>query len=367
MKILYLITGLGGGGAEKVVADLADQMHSRGHHVKIAYLKGEAIVQPQSANIELICLELNKITQFGSAFKNFKTIIENFKPDVVHAHMVHANIFARLARKYISFPRLICTAHSNNEGGRLRMLAYRLTHGLADMTTNVSRQACESFESFRAVPKGAIFTVYNGIDLKKFNYSEQVRIRTRKLLKIEDHTLMFLAVGRFHEAKNYPLLINAFEEFVHTISNTKDSIAAKLYIAGDGELRSVIEELIEKYQLEEKVILLGRRDDIPALMCASDYFVLSSAYEGFGLVVAEAMCSNTFVIATDCGGIKEVLGNTGILVPINNQENMVEAFHKATRMSRIEIAKNNAKALKYAQQNFDLNKIVDDWIKLYEQ
>ncbi|MFX7321506.1 glycosyl transferase, partial [Acinetobacter baumannii] len=65
MKILYLITGLGGGGAEKVVADLADQMHLRGHYVKIAYLKGEAIVKPQSADIELICLQLNKVAQFG--------------------------------------------------------------------------------------------------------------------------------------------------------------------------------------------------------------------------------------------------------------------------------------------------------------
>ncbi|MFX5700993.1 glycosyltransferase, partial [Acinetobacter baumannii] len=103
--------------------------------------------------------QLNKVAQFGSALKKFKTVIEQFKPDVVHAHMVHANIFARLARKYVSFPRLICTAHSNNEGGRLRMLAYRLTHGLADMTTNVSRQACESFENFGAVPKSDIFTV----------------------------------------------------------------------------------------------------------------------------------------------------------------------------------------------------------------
>ncbi|MDR2250914.1 glycosyltransferase [Acinetobacter sp.] len=365
MKILYLITGLGGGGAEKVVADLADQMHLRGHHVKIAYLKGEAIVKPQSANIELICLELNKIIQFGSAFKNFKTIIENFKPDVVHAHMVHANIFARLARKYISFPRLICTAHSNNEGGRLRMLAYRLTHGLADMTTNVSRQACESFESFRAVPQGAIFTVYNGIDLKKFNYSEQVRIQTRKLLKIEDHTLMFLAVGRFHEAKNYPLLINAFEEFVHTISNTKDSIAAKLYIAGDGELRSVIEELIEKYQLEEKVILLGRRDDIPALMCASDYFVLSSAYEGFGLVVAEAMACNNFVIATDCGGVSEVMGGTGLLVNSQEKDKLASAFFTASQLSGEEIAQNNIRAIKYINEKFNLDNIVNQWLSIY--
>ena len=77
MNILYLITGLGGGGAEKVVADLADQMHLRGHHVKIAYLKGEAIVKPQSTNIELICLELNKVTQFGGAFKNLKLLLNN--------------------------------------------------------------------------------------------------------------------------------------------------------------------------------------------------------------------------------------------------------------------------------------------------
>lgn len=367
MKILYLITGLGGGGAERVIADLADQMHKRGHEVKIAYLKGHIVVRPEQSEIDLVYLGLESLGGAKNAYQNYKALLLSFQPDVVHAHMVHANIFARVSRLFFHVPKLICTAHSNNEGGKIRMLAYRLTHGLADMTTNVSRQACESFENFRAVPKGAIFTVYNGIDLKKFNYSEQVRIRTRKLLKIEDHTLMFLAVGRFHEAKNYPLLINAFEEFVPTTSNTKDSIAAKLYIAGDGELRSVIEELIEKHQLKEKVILLGRRDDIPALMCASDYFVLSSAYEGFGLVVAEAMCSNTFVIATDCGGVKEVLGNTGILVPINNRENMTEAFHKATRLSRIEIAKNNAKALEYAKQNFDLNKIVDDWIKLYEQ
>ena len=221
MKILYLITGLGGGGAEIVVADLADQMHLRGHHVKIAYLKGEVIVKPQSTNIELICLELNKVTQLGGAFRKFKTVIEQFKPDVVHAHMVHANIFARLARKYVAFPRLICTAHSNNEGGRLRMLAYRLTHALSDITTNVSQKACTSFENFGAVPKGGISTVYNGIDLRKFKYSEQVRIQTRKLLEIKEDTLMFLAVGRFHEAKNYPLLINAFAEFLQFQSNSQ--------------------------------------------------------------------------------------------------------------------------------------------------
>jgi len=222
-----------------------------------------------------------------------------------------------------------------------------------------------ALESFGAVPKGDIFTVYNGINLKKFNYSEQVRIQTRKLLKIEDGTLIFLAVGRFHEAKNYPLLISAFAEFVQNISNNKETITAKLYIAGDGELRSFIEELIAKYRLEVKVILLGRRDDIPALMCASDYFVLSSVYEGFGLVVAEAMACNNFVIATDCGGVSEVMGGTGLLVNSQEKDKLTSALFTASQLSSEEIAQNNIQAMKYIREKFDLDNIVNQWLSIY--
>lgn len=367
MKILYLITGLGGGGAEKVVADLADQMSKRGQEVKIAYLKGAVVVRPEDQSIELIYLELESLMDAKKAYQNYKQLLINFSPDVVHAHMVHANIFSRISRIFFPIPKLICTAHSNNEGGKLRMIAYRLTHSLADLTTNVSKVASLSFEQLKAVPSGGIETIYNGIDLERFSFKEDIRFQIRKALGINPDVKMFLAVGRFHEAKNYPLLINAFCQFIKQYKFLNDYSEVKLFIAGDGDQRPLIESLIVEHNLQNKIILLGRRNDIPQLMSAADFFVLSSSYEGFGLVVAEAMCSNTFVIATDCGGIKEVLGNTGILVPINNQENMVEAFHKATRMSRIEIEKNNAKALKYAQQNFDLNKIVDDWIKLYEQ
>ncbi|MDU2407894.1 MAG: glycosyltransferase [Acinetobacter junii] len=367
MKILYLITGLGGGGAEKVVADLADQMSQRGYEVKIAYLKGAVVVRPEDQSIELIYLGLESLMDAKKAYQSYKQLLMSFSPDVLHAHMVHANIFARISRIFFPIPKLICTAHSNNEGGRIRMIAYRLTHFLADLTTNVSKVASLSFEQLKAVPSGGIETIYNGIDLERFSFKEDIRFQIRKALGINSDVKMFLAVGRFHEAKNYPLLIESFHQFIKENQSSDNKVDVKLLIAGEGDERQLIEKLIMKYNLENIILLLGRRDDIPQLMNAADFFVLSSSYEGFGLVVAEAMCSNTFVIATDCGGVKEVLGNTGILVPINNQENMVEAFHKATRMSRIEIEKNNAKALKYAQQNFDLNKIVDDWIKLYEQ
>lgn len=365
MKILYVITGLGGGGAEKVVADLADKMYERGHEVKIAFLKGNIIVRPNNKDIELISLGLENISRIFTTLKKFKSLVYSFKPDVVHAHMVHANIFTRLARKYIYIPRLICTAHSNNEGGRLRMLAYRLTHNLADLTTNVSQKACMSFESLGAVPKGKIFNIYNGIDLQKFKYSEQIRIKTRHILQIDDKTLMFLAVGRLHEAKDYPLLINAFAEFLNEISENDSDISAKLFIVGDGELRPTIEALIAQHQLKENIILLGRRDNISELMCASDYFVLSSSYEGFALVVAEAMACETLVIATDCGGVKEVLGGNGILVPVQNNQALCKAFYKVVSMPEFEKQKYQKSALKHIRDNFDLDQIVEKWEDLY--
>ena len=359
MNILYLITGLGGGGAEKVVVDLADQMYSLGHDVKIAYLKGEIIVFPKNNNIELVYLGLENLKNSKDAFLNYKNLILSFKPHVVHAHMVHANIFARIARKLISIPKLICTAHNSNEGGKLRMLAYQFTNNLSDLNTNVSEEATQSFVKMRAFSSDAL-TIYNGINLEKF---KNKKIDHDLYLKQFDsaHHKIILAVGRFNKQKDYPNLLNAIP-YLKKISSYK----FKVVIAGDGEDRAQIETLIHELNLSEYVILLGRRDDIPELMVCADIFVLPSAYEGFGLVVAEAMACETFVVATDCGGVKEVMGGYGLLVPPQNSERLAEQLHTAMNLSRMGINENNKKALHHVQQNFDLNKIIQQWLEIYE-
>lgn len=360
MKILFLITGLGGGGAEKVVVDLAMRMANLGHQVKIAYLKGEVVVQPDSGDIELINLGLESISQAKLAYKNYKNLLERFEPDVVHAHMVHANIFARIARKFTPVQKLICTAHSNNEGGKARMLAYRLTHRLADVTTNVSQSASLSFEELGAVPKNGIITVYNGIDLDKFRYDPSARERLINELKLSRDCTLILAVGRFHSAKDYPNLLHAFAQLIK-----QQQSKPVLIIAGDGEERPRIEQLILSLDLQQYVYLLGRRNDIPDLMSAADLFVLSSSFEGFGLVVAEAMASNTFVVATDCGGVKEVMGGQGLLVPPQNVELLTQQLRHAMQMNEYDLTANNKKALAYVQNYFDLDKIIQRWLEIY--
>lgn len=366
MNILYLITGLGGGGAEKVVAGLADEMSKLGHQVKIAYLKGQVIVCPENSEIELINLGLESVKNSKVAYKNYKQLLKEFQPDIVHAHMVHANIFARISRMFCPIPKLVCTAHSNNEGGKGRMLAYRLTHHLSDLTTNVSLSASKNFEALGAVPKGGILTTYNGIDLNYFNKCKYEFNAIRSNLGADASTTIFLAVGRFHAAKDYPNLLKAFSIYLRQQERVDN---LRLYIAGDGDeqARWELNALIKKYNLNNNVNLLGRREDIPALMSIANFFVLSSSYEGFGLVIAEAMACGAFVIATNSGGVAEVMGDTGILVPPQNSEALAEALKQAVSKTPLEIQENNFNARQRVEELFSLEKSVQNWLKLYEQ
>ena len=354
MNILYLITGLGLGGAEKVVIDLADQMNALGHNVKIAYLTGEMLLRPASIEIEIISLDMNSKNDLFSASKKYKQLVRYFKPNVVHAHMIHANVFARLNRIGCALPKLICTAHNSNEGGKLRMLAYRATNCLSDINSNVSQEATAALINKGAFSKSNLITVYNGINLSKFQ-KESDNIQFKK------KTVNLIAIGRFSDQKDYPNLINAF-----AVLKSQNNSNVKLNIVGDGELRSEIEILIKELQLEEDITLLGRRSDIPQLLSQADIFVLASKFEGFGLVVAEAMACESYVVATDSGGVAEVMGNTGKLVPIQNSQALADALQNAIALSSKDRMQNNRKARARVEQLFSLETSVQKWLALYE-
>ena len=358
MRILYVITGLGLGGAEKVVIDIADQMNNLGHDVKIAYLTGKVVVRPQSNSIQLIPLGLNSFVDFYKASKQYHNLLKHFQPHVIHAHMVHANIFTRLNRIISHNYKLISTAHSNNEGGQTRMLAYRLTHYLSDVTTNVSNKASQEFVKRHAVPANGIVTVYNGIDLKKFTYTSPT------VDKLKDK-ITYIAVGRFHDAKDYPNLLNAFLE----LKNKQLHREIELLIVGqtDEIIYLEIKKLIATHNLEDKIKIMGRQDNIPELLSKADFLVLSSKYEGLPTVVIEAMASGTFVIATDCGGTAEIMGDTGILVPPQDSQALAQAMQQALSLTDKQIEVNNKRARKRIEELFSLEKSVEKWLEIYEQ
>lgn len=354
MNVLYVITGLALGGAEKVVIDLADQMFNLGHNVKITYLTGEQIVIPQSSDIEVIALNLNSVTDFLAASIKYRRIVKNFLPDVIHAHMVHANIFTRLNRFSSNIPKLICTAHNSNEGGKARMIAYRLTNYLSDVNTNVSQEATEALITKGAFSKNDVITVYNGIDLRKFE-------KTYDSISLDKDILNLITIGRFNDQKDYPNLINAF-----AILKNRYKSNIKLTIVGDGQLRPNIESLIKELALDKDITLLGRRSNITELLNAADIFVLASKHEGLPTVVIEAMACECYVVATDCGGSAEILGDTGKLVPTQDSQELAKALENAINLDVEKRLQNNKKARERVEQLFSLESSVRKWMALYE-
>lgn len=360
MKILYVITGLGVGGAERQVLDLAESFLQQGHDVKICYLTGPVLLHPENTNIELLGLDIVKTipSLIEGAFR-LRSIIKSFAPDVVHANMVHANLLSRIIRPFCSIKKLINTAHNTNEGGMARMFAYRLTHSLADVTTNVTLEAARVFEQKGACPVGSMLAVPNGIDTERFKPDPVARTVLRSSEGINDQDELVLAVGRLVDAKDYKNLLHAFK----VLSNSRSN--AKLWIVGDGLDRLELIQLVDSLALSHLVRFLGIRSDINKVYNAADLYVLSSAWEGFGLVVAEAMASEKIVVATDCGGVKEVVGGCGFLVPTKDSQGLSQAMFAALNMASSDKSNMSCSARIRIIDNYSIDKIVSIWTRIY--
>ncbi|MDF9388214.1 glycosyltransferase [Vibrio sp. 1151_11] len=361
MKILFLVTGLGMGGAETQVCSLIEQLAERGHTILLLSLTGENVNKPKHSAVKLVELDMRKTPfSFVQAYWQAISILRQFQPDVVHSHMVHANIFSRLLCLTSPIPRLICTAHSNNEGGKLRMLAYRLTDKLCDLTTNVSQEAVDAFVAKKATKPERIVALHNGIDLVKFSFNPVARKRCREELGLNANQTLLLAVGRFTEAKDYPNLLRAFALLVKRQPNVK------LAIIGKGELSTSIEALIEQLELKSYVVLLGLRFDVVDWMSAVDLYVMSSAWEGMPMVLLEAMATERVVIATDCGGVREVVDDYGYLVPSSDSEKLANSIEQALALSPQERKTLGENARKYVESRYSLSVVADKWLEIYQ-
>lgn len=358
MKILYVVTGLGVGGAESVVVNLADKAKSQGHDVRIVYLTGAANLTPRNKDISLHSLGMRSSLDFFKAAIGLCQIIREYQPEVVHSHMVHANILSRLVRVFVRFPRLVCTAHSTNEGGFLRMFAYRITDKLADVTTNVSSEAAKAFESKGAVPAGKMISVPNGVDTTCFIGSLALREQARAEFCLGD-IFTLVAVGRLEPEKDYINLLHALRLII------EQGRHVHLLIVGGGSQEMTLKNIASELNLTQHISWLGIRRNVEFVLNAADLFVLSSAYEGFGLVVAEAMSCEIAVIATDCGGVREVVGQNDLLVRPGDSEHLAEKIIRMIDKSPMERAFLGKTLRQRVVEHYSLDAMFNNYAKLY--
>jgi glycosyltransferase involved in cell wall biosynthesis len=359
-RILIIATGLNRGGAEMQLFHLAKCLRARGWEAEVVSMLSGGIMADQfrEAEIPLHELGMHRSIPDPRAILRLRKIIRVFRPDVVHSHMVHANLLGRVTRLFVQVPVVISTAHNITEGARWRELAYRITDPLADLTTIVSNGAAARYIRIGAVPGRKLRTVPNGVQLEDFRPNAENRAKLRADLGL-GHQFAWLAVGRLEVQKDYPNLLAAMAQLrnEHHV----------LLIAGDGPLRQSIERLAAERGISEKVRFLGIRKDIPQLMAAADAYVMSSAWEGLPMVLLEAAASALPIVSTAVGGNTEIVHDevNGFLVPASNSEALADAMQRMEHLPAESRLSMGLAGRDHVAKHYSLSAVVDQWEEIY--
>lgn len=362
MNILLVITGMGMGGAENVVVSLANKLILDGNRVGIVYLNGEnRHLNSIAKEVALFPLNItNGFAGFTIGLIRFISIVRSFNPSVVHGHMYHANMLVRAARLFIRIPYLISTEHNKVIGGKARMFCYKISDFLSDLNTNVSEEATNYFIQHGAFASAKTVAVHNGINISRFQGYDGKGNTIREDIGIRDSDFVFLNVGRLTQAKNQKLLLKTFSRFSSCHKN------CHLIIVGAGEELHSLKQYVSDLQVSNIVHFAGITEKVEEYYYVSDCFVLSSSWEGFGLVLAEAMASGLPVISTDAGGCAEVLDNSNFLVAVGDEEALLEKMHLVFEMGNSE-REVLFSEMRESAKRFDDNVIFDIWRRIYCQ
>jgi glycosyltransferase involved in cell wall biosynthesis len=360
MRIVYMFTSLALGGAERQGLALAERMARRGHRVVLLVLK-PCLPEELVTTLPVIHLGMGK-----SPFSLIRAIMEagfflqSFHPDLLQSHSFHANILARLLKPFVLRCIVLSTIHSVYEGPWHRMLAYRLTDGLSLRTIAVSQAAANRFVRKWAVQRHKCLVVANGIELTEFGPNLERRNWMKTAMGAESD-FIWLAVGRLAPAKDYPNLLRAFAQLLPYHPE------ACLWVAGEtaGAQFHRLVALASRLKISSRVRWLGLRRDMAALLDAADGFVQASAWEGMPLAVGEAMAMEKTVVATDVGGVRELVGESGLLVPSRNPDALAAVMREVMRKPEVVRQSLGCAARERIVAHFRMEAKADEWEALY--
>jgi len=356
MRIAYMLTSLGIGGAEKQVIAIGERMAARGHQVALIVLKS-AEEDEWPTSLRVYRLDVKKSSPgIIRGLARARRVLHSLNPNLLHSHTLPANMLARMLRATGTAPRVLSTIHNVYEGGWHRTLAYRITDPFCTHTTAVSRAAADRYIQINAVPRNKCSVITNGIDTDAFSPS-YFRDAQRTDASRTGEKFVWLAAGRDVPAKDFDNLIAAFHLVRSAIPNAQLRIAGK-----PASHRSNMTD-----NEADGIQWLGICKDMPRTLSRCNAFVLSSAWEGLPLVVGEAMAMEKPVVATDVGGVRELTGDVCNVVPPKTPQALADAMLHVMRMpvyNRRAIGK--AARLRMIQY-FDVNAKADEWESLYSQ
>lgn len=354
MKILQVITSLRTGGAEKLMVDLIPRMKQMGHVVDLLIFDG--IDTPFKKDAEKVGIKIFDLGKGGSVYSPLR-LIKLFpflnKYDIIHTHNTAPQFFAALG-KFGRNINLITTEHNTtNRRRNIKGLKpfdkwmYRQYNHII----NISQKAEDNLRKYLGEINTPISTINNGIDFTKFAQA----FPSNELEELAPNSKKIMMVAGFRDQKDHPTAIKALK-FLH-----KDF---HLFLVGDGSRRKEFENLVSTENLINRIHFLGIREDIPELLKASDYVVLSSHYEGLSLSSVEGMAAGKPFLASNVEGLSDVVKGAGLLFPHEDAKALASKVMELDSSAKLYEEVSNRCSLR--AKDFDIKKTASQYNDIYK-
>lgn len=351
MNILQVINKFVVGGAERLLSDIIPIMAQQ-HNVEVLTLQdtdSHFVRILREAGIKVHCLHLRNQYSPLTIWKVRRFLKQHPHYDIIHVHLFPSMYWVPLAAIGMN-TKLVWTEHntSNQRWNMpwLRPLEKRI-YALYDKIICISSATLEAIKKWIAAEKDApqYCVIENGVDISRF----------RKTTVEKPYPRCLIQVSRFEEQKDQDTVIRAMtllDDDVHVV------------FVGTGSRLEQCQELSKNLGVQDKVHFLGVRNDIKDLLSAADIAVVSSHWEGFGLVAVEAMANGLPVIASDVDGLKQVVEGAGLLFPVGDEKALAE--HVMNLFSDKELYDEMSKKSLERADRYDISVMCDNYLKVYQ-
>ena len=367
IRVLQLIASLPVGGAEDLVAAIVTGLDQERFQVQAATLGPPGCVGEElsQAGHPVLSLDLDlKRTPFFRKVARVRDLLRDVKPDILHTHLYHPNLYGRLASLGMGLRGVVASVHNSYTRVKLhRCLWNFLLSGVTDQVLVSSPRVWQDVRTWDRVPAGKIMVFPYGIRLDDLEESLDPA-----LLKAELGVAGFVLgmVGRLEEQKGHRLLMAALPEVSRAIPNLT------VLLVGEGREMEALRRQVEGLGVSSLVHFLGTRRDLPRLFRAMDLFIQPSLWEGLPLTLLMAMGAGLAVVGTQVSGVTEVIadGANGRLVPPGDSQALAHAILELYRQpgvrSRMGEAARQTVAGNYSQQAM-LRRLEEVYLKIMEK
>lgn len=354
MRILHVITSLRTGGAEKLMVDLLPRLKDGGHEVDLLLFDGidtQFRRDAEAAGIKVFNLGIG-----GSVYspkKLFRLLPYLKQYDIVHTHNTAPQLFAAIGKVLCSV--VLCTTEHNTSNRRRRWRWYALVdrwmYNRYRKVVCISQKAEDNLRNYIGRSKADIITINNGVDVNKYASAEA----SSELESIAPGSRKIIMVAGFRWEKDQDTIIRALKNLPHQFH---------LFLIGDGVRRPECEALAVTSRVAERVHFLGLRSDVPQLLHASDYVVMSSHFEGLSLSSVEGMSVGHPFLASDVDGLREVVDGAGVLFPHSNDKALANAILRLEASP--ELYAETARRCRERANQFDISEMARGYLDMYK-